>query len=93
MRILIWTLFYEILMHLCCPFALLYEETLLWEISLWTLAGTAYLITQLFTIKYVVLWSYTSFVAGIDGIDTPAMPECTSHCHQSSIIWRYELTT
>lgn len=87
-RVLLGTLFMEISHHLIYPYTIVEIDNLSWEIPLLSLGGVIYLISQHFTVKYTVLWSYTSLFACMDRLTTPALPKCTSCFYYVSDIWR-----
>ena len=87
-RIFLGTVFLEMCGHLVYPYTVLKFEDLPWHISTFNLAGLLYLVSQFFTIKYIVLWSFTSAFACFDGIKTPSLPKCTSCFYYVSDVWR-----
>ena len=40
-------------------------------------------------LKYFILWSFSSSLALLDGIVTPAPPACISHIYLYSDMWKY----
>ncbi|ESN94461.1 hypothetical protein HELRODRAFT_135643, partial [Helobdella robusta] len=86
-KIIFWSVFMEFSNHFIYAFALLHSTYILSDMSLLSLAGMAYWISQLFTVKYIILWSFTSLVTHFDHIQTPPLPGCTSKFFHVSSVW------
>ena len=85
----LWSVVLEVTNHLTYHHAIVSTPKLMWRLPLWSVAGSAYMSGQVFMLKYFILWSFSSSLALLDGIVTPAPPACISHIYLYSDMWKY----
>ena len=96
-KLVFYTLFLEILLHLIHTQALstlFFPSSSSGVISVgkgmtgWTFCGLGYTLTCLFYLKYYILYGAAQSLSRFNDINLPDPPQCVSRTCQSTILWR-----
>ncbi|ETN74505.1 MBOAT family protein [Necator americanus] len=89
-RLLLWYFVFEFILHFIYVHSLFNSPfTMVQHLGNYEKCAVAYVIGQLFHVKYVVLFGVPAFFARIDGMQPPPPPICISRVSRYSRMWRH----
>uniref|UniRef100_A0A915PJ52 Protein-cysteine N-palmitoyltransferase Rasp n=1 Tax=Setaria digitata TaxID=48799 RepID=A0A915PJ52_9BILA len=88
-RIIVWFIAFETILHFIYVHALLRISPVLFSaLNEYELASVAYINGKLFYMKYLLIFGIPSWFASVDGMKPPAGPICISRISKYSQMWR-----
>ncbi|XP_041354608.1 protein-cysteine N-palmitoyltransferase HHAT-like [Gigantopelta aegis] len=88
LRIAFWAFIVEFSLHHLYFSAMMFNPYILKRVSHCTLMGIGYLQGQFKMVKYLVFYSLTGQMAGLEGIEVPGPPSCISYIYRYSQMWK-----
>lgn len=88
LRILLYAVILELMMHLIYVNAIQYHHELLTHVDGWSFFGLGYIVTVVFYLKYLVLFGFAHELSAIDGVTVAAPPTCVSIVCRSLVLWK-----